>query len=128
MGTEGLGTGILAKDYYLFTDIHRTPTGRGISALFNGIRIINIYAPSCSEKQREKEEFYTDHVARLLTHSSDYMVLAGDSNCVLTPSDCTVSFNISRALGRLVTGLDLVDVWDMIEALKIYTNYAVKGA
>jgi exonuclease III len=109
MRTEGRGTAILAKDCYLLTDIHRIPSGRGISALFNGIRIINIYAPSGSENKREREEFYTDHVARLLTHSSDNMVPAEDFNCVLTPSDCTGSLNISRALGRLVTGLDLVE-------------------
>jgi hypothetical protein len=128
MGTEGRGTAILAKDCFLLTDIHRIPTGRGISALFNGIRIINIYAPSGSEKKREKEEFYTDVVERLFTHSSDNMVLAGDFNCVLIPSACTESLNISRALGRLVTGLDLVDVWDMNEARKISTHYTIKGA
>jgi len=54
------------------------PTGRGISAHFNGIRIINIYAPSRSEKRLEREEFYNGDVARLLMHSSDNMVLAGD--------------------------------------------------
>jgi len=78
MGTQGRGTAILAKDSYLLTNIQRLPTGRGISAHFNGIRIINIYAPSCSEKRREREEFYNGDVTRLRMHSSDNMVLAGD--------------------------------------------------
>jgi hypothetical protein len=60
-------------------------------------------------------------------HSSDNMVLAGDFNCVLTPN-CNGSVNTIRALGRLVTGLDLVDVWDMNEARKIYTHHTVMGA
>jgi exonuclease III len=100
--------------------------GRGISDLFNETRIINIYAPSGSEKKREREEFYTDHVARLPTHSGENMVLAGDFNCVLTPSDCTGSLNISQSIGRLVTGLDLVGVWNMNEVRKIDTHYTVK--
>ena len=95
MGTECRGTTILAKDSYLLTNIQRIPTVRGISAHFNGIKIINIYAPSGSEKKHEREEFYNGNVARLLMHSGVNMVLAGDFNCVLTPSDRTGSFNIS---------------------------------
>jgi len=85
MGTEGRGTAILAKDNYLLTNIQRIHTERGISAHFNGIRIINMYAPSGSEKKREREEFYNGDVARLPIHSSDNIVLAGDFNCVLCP-------------------------------------------
>jgi len=128
MGTERRGTAILAKDSYLLTNIQRIPTGRGMSAHFNGIRIINIYTPSGSEKKREREEFYNGDVARLLMHSSDNMVLAGDFNCVLTSPDCTGSFNVSRALTRLVTGLDLVDVWDVNRGRMICTHYTAQGA
>ena len=109
---------------YLLTNIQRIAAGRGMSAHFNGIRIITIYAPSGSEKKREKEEFYNGEVARLPTHSSDNAVLAGDFNCVLTPSDCTGSLNVSRALTRLVTGLDLVDV---NQRRMIYTHYTAQG-
>jgi len=49
-------------------------------------------------------------------------------NCVLTPSDCTGSLNVSRALARLVTGLDLVDVWDMNQGRMIYTHYTAQEA
>ena len=41
MGTEGRVNAILAKESYLITNIQRIPTGRGISAHFKGIRIIN---------------------------------------------------------------------------------------
>ena len=70
MGTEDRGTAILAKDSYLLTNIQRIPTGRGISAHFNGIKIINIYAQSGSEKKREIEEFYNGDVARQIQHGS----------------------------------------------------------
>ena len=122
------GTAILAKDSYLLTNIQRIPTGRGMSAYFNGNRIINIYASSGSEKKREREEFYNGDVARLLMHPSDNIVLAGDFNCVLTPSDCTGSCNVSQALARLVSGLDLVDVWNMNQGRMIYTHYTAQGA
>jgi exonuclease III len=128
IGTEGRRTAILAKDCYSLTNIHRIPKGRDISATFNGIKISNIYAPSGSEKNREREEFYNDHVIRLFMHSSDKMILAGDFNCVQNPSDCTGSLNKSRTLERLVTDLDLVDVWNTNETRKIYTHYTVKGA
>jgi exonuclease III len=128
IGTEGRGTAILANDNYLITNIQRIPTRRGITAHFNGIKIINIYFPSGSEKKREKEDFYNGDVARLLTHYSDNMVMAGDFNCVLTPSDCTGSFNVSRELTRLVTGLDLVDVWEMNQGRIIYTHHTAQGA
>jgi exonuclease III len=128
MGTEGRGTAFLAKDSHVITNIQRIPTGRGISALFNGIKIINIYAPSGSEKKRERVDFYNGDVARLLMHPSDNLILAGDFNCVLTPSDCTGSFNVSRALSRLTTDLDLVDVWEMNQGRMIYTHYTTQGA
>jgi len=128
MGTGCLGTAILAKDNYLLTNIQRIPTERGISAYFNGIMIINIYASSGSEKKRETEEFYNGDVARLLMHLSDNIVLAGDFNCVLTPSDCTGSYNVSRALARLVSGLDLMDVWNMNQGRMLYTHYTAQRA
>jgi exonuclease III len=90
---------MLAKDCYLLTDIYRILTEQEISALFNRIRIINIYAPSGSEKRREREEFYNENFKRLLMHSDDNMLLAGDFSCILSPSDCTGTVNVSPALG-----------------------------
>jgi exonuclease III len=54
IGTDGRGTAILVKDGLILTNIQRIPSGRGIAATLNGIRIINIYAPSESEKRRER--------------------------------------------------------------------------
>ena len=78
MGAEGRGTAILAKDCYILTNIQRITTGRGMSAHFNVIRIINNCASSGSKKKRERDEFYNGHVARLLMHSSNNIMLAGD--------------------------------------------------
>ena len=45
VGTENRGTAILAKEGLFLTDITRLPSGRGIAVCYEGIRIINIYAP-----------------------------------------------------------------------------------
>ena len=63
-----------------------------------------------------------------MLHARYNMVLVGDFNCVLTPSDSTGSFNISRALQRLVTVLGLVDVWDVNQGRMIYTHYTAQDA
>jgi exonuclease III len=44
-GTDRKGTAILAKEELVLSDIKRIPLGRGIAATYNGIRIINLYAP-----------------------------------------------------------------------------------
>lgn len=54
VGTDNRGTAILAKERTSLTDITHLPSGRGIAACYEGIRIINIYAPSGAEKRREK--------------------------------------------------------------------------
>jgi exonuclease III len=104
IGSEGRGTAILAKNCYNIANIQSIPTGRGISAHVNGIKIVNIYAPSGSEKKREQDDFYNSDAARLLIHPNPNMILARDFNCVLANSDCTGSSNISRALVNLIKG------------------------
>jgi hypothetical protein len=79
-------------------------------------------------KEAWKRRILHDDVARLHMHPSDNMVLAGDFNCVLTPSDCTGSLNVSGALTRLVTGLDLMNVWDVNQGRMICTHYTAQGA
>ena len=98
MGTEGRGTAILVKGCYLLANIQRIPKGRGISAHFNGIRIIKIYASARFEKKREREDFYNGGVASILINSSDSMILAGDFNCVLITSDCTGLWGMVRSV------------------------------
>jgi hypothetical protein len=44
------GTAIPIKDCYTLMDIQYMPTGSGITALFNGVKILNAYAPYGSEK------------------------------------------------------------------------------
>jgi exonuclease III len=66
IGTEKRGTAILVKDGILLTDIKCLPSGRGITAKYNGISVINIYAPSGAEKKQDREAFYNNDVPYLL--------------------------------------------------------------
>jgi exonuclease III len=112
IGIDGRGTAILDKDGLILTNIQRIPSGRGIAATLNGIRIVNIYAPSGSEKRREKEAFYNEEFATLLPPTVTEMILAGDFNCVLSQADCTGRGNYNKALERLVRGRSLRDAWE----------------
>jgi hypothetical protein len=127
-GTDGRGTTILAKDGLILTNIQRTPSGRGIAATLNGIWIVNIYAPSGSEKRREREAFYNEEVATLLPPTVTEMILAGDFNCVLSQADCTGWGNYSKVLERLVWGLSLRDAWEEGPQRSVFTHYITKGA
>jgi len=89
IGTDRCGTAVLAKDGLTLSNIQRLPSGRGMSASFRGIFIVNIYAPSGAEKRQERDGFYNTEVVHLIPSSSTAMVLAGDFNCVITKDDCT---------------------------------------
>jgi len=62
IGTDKRGTAILAKHGLALSNIQRLLSGRGMSASFRGILIVNIYAPSAAEKRQEREAFYNTEV------------------------------------------------------------------
>jgi exonuclease III len=102
VSTENRGTAILAKEGLSLTDITRLPSGRGIAVCYEGIRIINIYAPSGLKKRRKREAFYNTEVPNLLRSTPAEILLAGDFNCVLSHVDSTGQGKYSRTLEKLV--------------------------
>jgi exonuclease III len=123
IGTDGRGTAILVKEGITLTDIQRIPSGRGIVATLNGIRLVRICAPSGSEKKREREAFYNGDVTSLIPPSSTEIILAGDFNCLLSTTDSTGLRNYSKALARLVKRLDLRDALDATPEWRVFTHY-----
>jgi exonuclease III len=97
-------------------------------ATFNGVQIVNIYAPSGAGNRKEGEEFYNIDVPQLLGHPPSSLLLAGDFNCVLHAQDCTGTPNISRELKSLLTGLEIVDTWDQKNGNRRYTHYTATRA
>jgi hypothetical protein len=56
------------------------------------------------------------------------VVLGEDFNCILTNADCTGNINYSKALEKIVRGLNLVDVWGTVPPRAIYTHHTPHGA
>ena len=123
VGTDSRGTAILAKEGIPITNKTRLPTGRGIAAYFEGIRIINIYAPSGAGRRRELEAFFNVDMISLLPSAPTKIVLAGDFNCVLLQTDSTGQGNNSKTLEKLVRGLSLQDACDSQQLRHKYTYY-----
>jgi exonuclease III len=51
--TTRRGIAILAREHLTLTRTICLPSGRGIAATFQGVSLVNIYAPSGAEKWRE---------------------------------------------------------------------------
>jgi exonuclease III len=128
IGTDSRGTAILAKERITLSNIQRLPWGRTIAATLNGIRLVNIYAPSGSQKRREREAFFNEGVVPMLPPARMEMIIAGDFNCVIATDDTTGHNNYSKALARLIQGLELRDSWDATSKWKAYTHHTTKGA
>ena len=109
-GSDKRGTAILVKTGLQIQDIKCIPSGRGIAAMFQGIWIINIYAPSGAEKRMEREYFLNTDVTFLLPTDSTEVLIAGDFKCVISQADYTGKPNMSRALTTLIRGMGLRDV------------------
>src|SRR5215510_2053066 len=110
---------ILVKDG-IFTKNIRLPSGRGIAATINGIWYVNVYAPSGTERKNEREEFFNRHLPTLLPTTPVEVVLAGDFNSIIDSRDTTPH---STTLRRLISTLNLRDVWDIATAPRGFTHY-----
>jgi len=127
-GIDKRSTAILLKERIFLSNIKRLPSGRGIAGLFKDTWIMNIYAQSGAEKRQERETFFTHDLAYLLPTSSRDILIAGDFNCVTSPSDCTGTPNLSKALSSTIAGLALHDVWESHPQHPPYTHYTNDGA
>jgi exonuclease III len=57
--TNRRGTAILTREHLPLTRIVSLPSGRGIAAIFQGVRLINIYAHSGKKSDRRKKSSST---------------------------------------------------------------------
>jgi exonuclease III len=65
VGTNMRGTAFLARDGVPFSDMIALPTGRALTAIFRGVLLFNIYAPSRTACRRERDEFYNTEIVPL---------------------------------------------------------------
>jgi len=72
-----------------------------MAGLFKATWLINIYDPFGAENRQEREKIFTHDLAYLLPTCQRDILLAGDLNCI-SPSDCTGSPNMSKALSSTI--------------------------
>jgi exonuclease III len=124
IGSDMTGTTIIARKDLHITKIDRIPSGRAIAAEFHGTRLINVYAPSGTLKRTQRECFFLTELPALLSADSHSILLGGDYNCTLHPSDSTGSPAPSRVLEETIRGLALKDTWDRTPSCQsIYTTH-----
>ena len=84
-------------------------------ALLGSYSILNIYAPSGSDKKVERGFFFAREVFQAFSLGSSSWILGGDFNCVLAPMDIEngTGFNQKKCpqLSALVTTKNLQDIF-----------------
>jgi len=128
IGINKRGTAILTREQISLTNKTRLPPGRGMAANYQGIWLVYLYAPSGTANRQEREDFYKVELVYLLRSLPSTMIVGGDFSCVLSQAECTGNFNYSKALDKLVRGLELTDVWAPAQSRAIYTHYTPHGA
>jgi exonuclease III len=128
IGTSMRGTAIMAKSQHHLTNIRKLPTGRAIAAIFRDVQIINLYAPSGTNRRAEREEFYNMELTHILQDTNTHILIAGDFNCVQQTNDTTGHFNTSRVLQEIIRGMALKDAWTQNPQKPSYIHYTTKSA
>ena len=128
IGPDMRGTAIVARRNIPITNLERLPSGRAMAVESNGLRIINLYAPSGTAKRMERERFYNSELPVLLNVQSTQTLISGDFNCILSPSDSTGNFSHSNALANLIRGFSLTDAWKQDPLRPAYTHHSTQGA
>ena len=71
------GTAILAREGITLDDIVRAPSGRAIAAVYQGILLLNVYAPSGTSRKAEREEFYNLVLPPLFRNDVPHILCGG---------------------------------------------------
>jgi len=118
---------MVTRNEITITNTTRLPSGRGIAAEYRGIWLVNVYAPSRTPKQQERELFYNNKLPYLLRASSSNMIVGGDFNCALNDTHSIGQLNYSKALDGLVRGFELQDIWRADSLRIVFTHYSPMG-
>jgi exonuclease III len=127
IATTGRGTAILTRDHIQLMNTVCVPTGRGMAAQFQNVTIVNIYAPSGAERNRNRENLFSNELPYLLRDIPPSFLVGDGFNCVLANIDATGHPNYSRALQEFIRGFDLLDMWKTSQERATYTHYTSRG-
>jgi exonuclease III len=122
------GTVILERHDFPLTNVTPLPTGRAIAADYNGHRLVNVYAPAGTARRTDRELFFNPELPALFYAASKSVLLGGNFNCVLHPTDTTGPFTTSRALSEVIRALALQDAWSQEPQRPAYRHFSPTGA
>ena len=127
-GANMRGTAIFARHDFPLTNVTTLPTGRAIAADYKDLRLVNVYASAGRARRSDRELFFNCDLPALLYAASQSVLLGGEFNCVLHPTDTTGPFTTSRALSEVVRGLALSDAWSQKHKRPAYTHFSHTAA
>ena len=82
------GTAIVWRSSIPVRDVSTIVPCRAQCAFLGAYALLNIYAPSGSDKKYERGSFFAKEIFRTLAlHDNSCWILGGDFNCVLKPID-----------------------------------------
>ena len=105
------------------------PTSRLTSTILNifstKLYLVNIYAPSGSNKEKEREEFFEIELIQSLIVNTDNIILGGDWNCILSPNDSSRPENTtpSKTLESIKNTFRFKDILQAKKSKPEYTFY-----
>ena len=118
------GTAMIWKVDLPFTWVGDVVTCRAQLAMLGSYPLVNLYAPSGSDKRGQRREFFGQEIFRILRSlgGGQSPIIAGDFNCVLKPADIEdgIGFNTKNcpALDDLVKAFALTDAFRKLHPSK----------
>jgi exonuclease III len=85
IGANMRGTAILARHDFPLINVTSLPTGRATAANYNGLRLVNVYAPEGTARRTDRERFFNSELPALFHAASQSVLLGGDFTVFYTP-------------------------------------------
>jgi hypothetical protein len=101
IGTSLCGTDILAIHELHLTTITTLPSSHATAAVYKGIQLINVYAPSGTARRTDRERFFSTELPCLFQADQKQMITGMISTEFCTPTDTTGHFLPSQALMKI---------------------------
>ena len=87
------------------------------------ILLLNVYAPSGTDKKREREQLFGSDILYFLRNNISHIIMGGDWNCITSMRDCSNPNDelLSKSLLTLKNNLKLKDAWFLLNHHVEYT-------
>jgi exonuclease III len=78
VGTNMRGTALIFKDGITLVNVKTLPNGRVITAVYENVLLVNLYAPSGTALRKEREDFNNMELTPLLRLDCEHRICGGD--------------------------------------------------